>query len=624
MGVNRLRIAGSFGVACVCAVALLASPVAAGVDAHGWPGDGLVARWSGEGNARDSAGENHGKVVGPVMYVPGVSGRAFKLDGTSAHIDMGNPTALQITGNLTIAMWLNPGKLGVRQNPLSKAVGGEGTVNIENNGQMNFFYGISGGRRVPYTALITNPVLKVGRWTHVALVRDFKAGKITWYINGVMNRQGPTKFGKAKASSQPLYIGKGYVNNYSGLIDEVGIWNRALSPGEIARVAKSGLVGQMATTASEIGRGALRDRIVLDDGKILKGVIGNDAYEVTTFFGKIRVPATDVIGLVPTGSKLKLILADGQVLAGESSQTSLSLDLALSTGPPLNIPLARIRQCGYHITKAKPASATSSGPMVALRGGQWLALAPDAAPTLHLKTPYAKVVLPPEKLLRIEPARDANGQHRAVLIGGSTLTGTLASQEFRLKLALDYVVTVRPGDAFGLSGTAQAEAPAKATVMTMRNGDLLVGTLTHTTLTVRTDYGPVKVFPISILTATFDAANHDAVVMKMWNGSTLRGCLVEKALAFATASGGPRMEIAIAHIGSLRRPHALPEPGTAAKVEKLIAQLGAKSYKDRQAATKELVEMGKTIAPLLRKHVNDTDPEVRHRIRDILGQLNAK
>ena len=34
--------------------------------------------------------------------------------------------------------------------------------------------------------------------------------------------------------------------------------------------------------------------------------------------------------------------------------------------------------------------------------------------------------------------------------------------------------------------------------------------------------------------------------------------------------------------------------------------------------------MGKTIAPLLKKHGNDPDPEVRHRIRDILEQLNAK
>jgi len=456
------------------------------------------------------------------------------------------------------------------------------------------------------------------------MVRDFKAGKITWYINGVMKREGPTKFDKAKASSKPLYIGKGYVNNFCGLIDEVGIWNRALSPTEIARVAGSGSsMGLLATTASEIGRGALSDRVVLNDGKTLKGVIGNDAYEVTTFFGKIKVPATDVIGLVPTGSKLKLILADGQVLVGESSQTSLSLALNLSAGPPLNIPFVRIRQCGYRITQAKPAKIALSGPMVALNGGQWLALSPGAAPTLHLKTPYTTVVLPPDQLLRIEPARDANGQHRAVLTSGSMFTGTLAPRELKLKLAMGPVVTVRPGDTFGLSDTARAKKPAEATVMTMRNGDLLVGTLTHKTLTVHTKYGPATVFPISVLMATFDATNHDTVAIKTWDGSTMRGRLVEKVLAFATADG-PAVEVAVTHVASIRRPHALPNPGTATEVEKLVAQLAAESYTRRETATKKLVEMGNTIAPLLKKHANDPDLEVRHRIRDILRQLNAK
>jgi len=203
-------------------------------------------------------------------------------------------------------------------------------------------------------------------------------------------------------------------------------------------------------------------------------------------------------------------------------------------------------------------------------------------------------------------------------------TGELAPQTHKLRLALGPVATVRPGDTFGLSGTARAAVPADAAVMTMQNGDRLVGTLTHKTHTVRTEYGLAKVFPISVLTATFDAAKRGAVVMEMWNGSTIRGLLVEEALAFATTGGGPAVKVDIAHVASIRRPHALPGPGTVAKVERLIAQLAAASYKDREAATKELVEMGKIIAPLLTKRVNNSDPEVRRRVEGILKQLESK
>jgi hypothetical protein len=595
------------------------------VDDHGWPSNGLVAKWSGEGDAKDSAGENHGKAVGPVKYVTGVSGRAFEFDGSSAYINMGNPAALRVTGDQTIAMWLNPGRLDSRQNPLDKDPGGEMAITLVQGGALYYYYGMSHQQASRPADFIRSagPCLQVGKWTHIAVVRDFKARELRLYINGALQDTAIPKAAAAKASSKSLYIGKGYTRNYCGLIDEVGIWNRALSPTEIAQVATSrSLVGLLATIVPHVDRDTLSDRVVLDDGTVLKGVVGNEAYEVTTFFGKVKVPAKDVIGLARDGSRSRLMLSDGQVLAGETGRTSLAL--ALSVGGALNIPLPRIRQCGYRITKARPAEIVPSGPMTALRGGQWLALAPGAEPTLHLSTPYATVVLPPEGLVRIEPAPDAIGSHRAMLVGGSTLTGTLASQTLRLKLALGPVATVRPGELSGMTGTARAEVPADATVMTMQNGDRLVGTLTHKTLTVRTEFGLAKVFPISILTATLNAAKPGAVVMEMWDGSTIRGLLVEKALAFTTAGGGPAVKVALTHVASVTRPHALPGPGAVTKVERLVAQLAAESYEDREAATKELVKMGKGIVPLLKKHLGSPDAEVRQRIEQILEQVALK
>ena len=47
--------------------------------------DGLVALWSGEGDARDSASGQMAKVVGGVGYAPGKVGQAFSFNGSSSY-----------------------------------------------------------------------------------------------------------------------------------------------------------------------------------------------------------------------------------------------------------------------------------------------------------------------------------------------------------------------------------------------------------------------------------------------------------------------------------------------------------------------------------------------------------
>ena len=845
-------------------VVLIAAIIAAGAAmssgqvpipaARGLPRRGLVAFWSAEGNARDSAGKNHGKLVGGATFAPGKIGQAFKLDGQDDCVEVAHAKALQITGDQTLAMWIKPARLGVRQNILHKAYGGEVSMVLEPTGELSYLYGSSGRDGEPYVLVTsfgqaedagigagqlkvykaTKTAVKAGQWAHIGVVRDMAAGRLRWYVNGKHIVETDITVPQAKASNAPFRIGAGYLEHFSGLIDEVGVWNRPLTDREIAAICAhasalstvgKGLVGlwlgdgdakddlgkhdgkaaaavaytadrhgvarrafrfdgadghvtvpdsdaldtdaaftistwiksktnrghlfvkwggaladyslemtnggrvmlivcgtnraedklitdaavtvdrwthvaatfdkgrmglyidgklaaaktsatvkstctkeydgddvgigghdggttfggatdepalwnralsaeeiaQVARAASLTGllwaiaphvvRDTLGDRIVLNDGNVLKGAICNEMYELTTFFGKVRVPASNVIGLAPTGSRLWLMLADGQALVGEPGETAVTLRLA--AGSVLKVPLARIRQCGYRITGARPAEPEALAPMVTLRSGQGLALAAGAAPTLRLRTPYATVALSPGGLVRVEPAPGAGGSHRAVLTGGSVLTGTLASRTLKFPLALGPLATVRREEILRLTGVSKAAPPADAAVMTMRNGDRLVGALGHKVLTVRTEFGPAKVFPISVLTATFNAANAGAVVMTMWNGSTIEGQLVEPALTFI-AAGGPAVKVAPAHVASITRPYALPGPETAKKVAKLIACLAAESYKDREAATKELVKMGKGVVPLLKKHRNNPDAEVHQRIEGILGQIDPK
>ncbi|PCH93232.1 MAG: hypothetical protein COB85_07400, partial [Bacteroidetes bacterium] len=67
-------------------------------------------------------------------------GYSMSVDGADDHIPLGTPAELQITGDLTIEMWVMPSNFSARRNPYAKAYGGEGTITQETNGILNFYY----------------------------------------------------------------------------------------------------------------------------------------------------------------------------------------------------------------------------------------------------------------------------------------------------------------------------------------------------------------------------------------------------------------------------------------------------------------------------------------------------
>ena len=80
----------------------------------------------------------------PTVSKSGYAEWALKFDSSDAHISMGNPAALQITGDQTIEMWIKPAVLGKDQTPFNKAYGGEGSIKLESDGKLQYFFGPSG------------------------------------------------------------------------------------------------------------------------------------------------------------------------------------------------------------------------------------------------------------------------------------------------------------------------------------------------------------------------------------------------------------------------------------------------------------------------------------------------
>ncbi len=198
---------------------------------------GLMAWYQLDGNAFDSSIYNNtGTMTGVSATTDrsgGVSG-ASTFNGTSDYIDLGNPSQLQITGSETITMWLKPDNFSSRRNPYAKAYGGEGTITQETNGALNYYYGTAGANGSPYQGFGTGSTLPLNQWSMVTIVRDVATLKLTWYINGAQSSQGTASYATATASSLNALIGKGYAGNYSGGIDDVRVYTRALNTAEIS------------------------------------------------------------------------------------------------------------------------------------------------------------------------------------------------------------------------------------------------------------------------------------------------------------------------------------------------------------------------------------------------------
>ena len=195
-----------------------------------------VAYYPFNGNADDESGNgNHGTVYGAILTDDrmGNIDSAYSFDGVDDYIDIGNPDALRITGSQSIVMWIRPVDFNARRNPFAKAYGGEGTITIETNGQVNYFYGSCGGNCTPYQGFTMTSSLQVDIWAQLVIVRDLNSMKLKWYKDGILTNETDALYSAAVAGSLSAYIGKGYVNNFKGLIDDVSIYNSALSDAEI-------------------------------------------------------------------------------------------------------------------------------------------------------------------------------------------------------------------------------------------------------------------------------------------------------------------------------------------------------------------------------------------------------
>lgn len=211
------------------------------------PGNGLVGWWPFNGNAIDESGNNnHGTVMGATLSNDrfGNAGKAYSFNGTSSQIRVNDSPSLRLAKG-TISCWMRYSSNAKMQ--LLQKINFNNAQNqnydieineIKGNILIRGNYGkqcanVGGGPFCSTTSLNLNN----NQWFHYVGVMDNGVQKI--YINGALVGSWNMASAMTACPGGDLLIGRGWSSYplwYNGQLDDLAIWNRALSPQEISNV----------------------------------------------------------------------------------------------------------------------------------------------------------------------------------------------------------------------------------------------------------------------------------------------------------------------------------------------------------------------------------------------------
>jgi hypothetical protein len=221
---------------------------------------GIVAWWPGSGNAWDVIGGNTGTLLGGLGFAPGEVGQAFDFTSTNGYVFVPASPRLNVgtNGGFTVEAWIKPADV-TSQMPLFgwgtnsatlvpwlwTAVGTPGCLyaNVLDATNVSHILSSAGG------------LLQSNVYQHVAWTYSTNTGFATLYLDGeavasaslgsfVPNTTGDVYLGK-RVDGVPTDI-------YSGGMDEVTLYDRALSQAEIEAIYQASAAGKCQTLLTPV------------------------------------------------------------------------------------------------------------------------------------------------------------------------------------------------------------------------------------------------------------------------------------------------------------------------------------------------------------------------------------
>ena len=205
---------------------------------------GIVGHWTFDERkgsiARDVSGlGNHGAIKGGAKWTKGIIGGALEFDGTDDFVAIPNEGQFDIAGSITVSAWI---RVGSFSKPWQAIVTkGDRAWRLHRAGRtQNVGFACSDLSRGEVGDLLGSSDVADGGWHHVAGVLD--GNTISIFVDGALD---------ASAASSPNISDNDYAmliganaqargRLFQGLIDDVRIYDRALSVTELHALVKAG------------------------------------------------------------------------------------------------------------------------------------------------------------------------------------------------------------------------------------------------------------------------------------------------------------------------------------------------------------------------------------------------
>ena len=307
-------------------------------DAPGGAVPAPVSHWNfddGE-TVTDQAGANDGTVLKNVTFstdTPDGSAHSIDLTGKNNYVRIGEaspggPTfGIEATSSFTISAWVKyesseRGIVTVRQD-LTSGGGDRSGMTLGINANGNPFVGmIPCCDSTEFRDITTNQEVPTGTWTHLAATYDSDSDTLAVYVNGeaatgyTSNSAGSPADDGSNATggiggfdwtdTNGSFTGFGAAGNapahgssagdftrlfYSGLLDEVAIWNQALNADQIAGLAGSGTAAPALSIVNN-GDGTVT---VTFEGRLEAAASVNGPWQDTGATSPLTTPANEAM-----------------------------------------------------------------------------------------------------------------------------------------------------------------------------------------------------------------------------------------------------------------------------------------------------------------------------------------
>lgn len=266
------------------------------------PPSGVVAWWRGESNFWDSIGANNGTAFNGAGFATGLAGQAMSFNGVNSYVEINginsyvSATEMNLPATFTVEGWINPTTIDSPQYILAK--NGSYDLMLDSSAVVLTVHTASGD--IVYST--DYYVVEAGSWSHIAVTYDSAAGdnnQVLFFVDGVQvggYEVSQSAVGAPVANASPLELGifsDKVSDPFFGLIDELTIYNRVLTSGEINSiylVRDSGKIVPSGVGPSIVAQPQGLSLGVADSAQLSVGATGSSLLFYQWYIGGQAIP----------------------------------------------------------------------------------------------------------------------------------------------------------------------------------------------------------------------------------------------------------------------------------------------------------------------------------------------